>query len=93
MSYTIRMSEDGNFFILRVPSSHGNELGHDVRVPYSFEGLSAMRHFLTADAKAPRQFIGEPGRPVQAMIDEWLAENAVVRNADPLPDLDLDVED
>lgn len=64
--------------------------GFTTKIPLNERGLTILRRILISQSEKPDSTIGEPGLPIQYMVDQWLKDNKPVR-AVPVLDLDIDL--
>lgn len=64
--------------------------GFTTKIPITERGLLILRRILISQNAKPDSKIGEPGLPIQYMVDAWLRDNVPIR-AVPVLDLDIDL--
>lgn len=76
---TISLGPNGGFRCF-IPSMT-KEGGHHVNIPLSTDGLKALRKLLIQREQAIKATIGQDASPTQQMIEQWLRQMQIDREA------------
>lgn len=79
----VTISLSGSGFALTLPSDHSGRT-HTLDIPFSLEGLKAIRKALTARQRETDRRLGNASSPTQAMVEAWLVEERRMQREKPL---------